>query len=124
MSRIKFEAPFQEYRGKICKHSNVIYKQVYDTKYTSQICHPHEGAATEAQEAHRTKFKQVRKNVLALTEEEKQQYATTFKKQQRYKSLQGYIFAKEFAKLSIIMIGLISHTGLIGQILPNIIIYN
>lgn len=74
MSQIKLEAPFQEYRGKICRHSQVIYKQVFDTKYTSQICNPHEGEPTEAQKAHREKFKKARAKVLSLTEEEKAAY--------------------------------------------------
>lgn len=104
MSRYKLEAPFQEYRGKICKHSQVIYKQMYDTRYTSQICHPHEGGGTTAQLAHRAKFRQVRANVLALSTEEKRAYQAAFAKQSKYKALQGYIFAKEFAKLAIYML--------------------
>lgn len=104
MSRFKLEAPFQEYRGKICKHSQVIYKQMYDTRYTSQICHPHEGAGTSAQQAHRAKFRQVRANVLSLSAEEKRAYQVAFEKQSKYKALQGYIFAKEFAKLAMYML--------------------
>ena len=107
MSKIKLEAPFQEYRGKICKHSQVIYKQMYDTKYTSQICNPHEDNPTAAQQAHREKFKQVRAKVLALTEEEKNAYQKAFDKQDKYNALQGYIFAQEFAKLAMIILCLI-----------------
>lgn len=102
MSQIKLEAPFQEYRGKICRHSQVIYKQVFDTKYTSQICNPYEGEPTEAQKAHREKFKKARAKVLSLTEEEKAAYKTAFEKQSKYHALQGFIFAKEFAKLAMI----------------------
>ncbi len=103
MSKVKFEAPFQEYRGKICKHSQIIYKQMYDTKYTSQICNPHEDNPTAAQQAHREKFKQARANVLSLTEQEKEAYQEAFEKQNDYNSLQGFIFAKEFAKLTVIL---------------------
>lgn len=102
MSQIKLEAPFQEYRGKICRHSQVIYKQMYDTKYTSQICNPYEGEPTEAPKAHREKFKKVRAKVLSLTAEEKAAYKAAFEKQRKYSALQGFIFAQEFAKLAII----------------------
>ncbi len=40
MSNIKLEAPFQAFRGKICKHSKIIFAQRGDTQYTSQICNP------------------------------------------------------------------------------------
>ena len=40
MSKIKLEAPFRSFRGKICKHAQIIYKEMWGTKFTSQICHP------------------------------------------------------------------------------------
>ncbi len=38
MSKINLEAPFTAFRGKICKHSKIIFAQRGDTQYTSQIC--------------------------------------------------------------------------------------
>ena len=29
MSKIKLEAPFRQFRGKICKHSDIIFKEMY-----------------------------------------------------------------------------------------------
>ena len=29
MSKIKLEALFRQFRGKICKHSDIIFKQMY-----------------------------------------------------------------------------------------------
>ena len=40
MSKINLEAPFQSFRGKICKHSKIIFAQRGQTQYTSQICNP------------------------------------------------------------------------------------
>ena len=43
MSKIKLEAPFRQFRGKICKHSDIIFKQMYGETFTSQICNPYTG---------------------------------------------------------------------------------
>ena len=104
MAKFNTEAPFTEYRGKICKHSHIIHKKVYDTLYTSQICHPYEGEPSEAQKAQREKFKQARANALALSEAENTAYRTAFCKQSRYHSFLGYKIAMEMKKLSVILI--------------------
>ena len=55
---------------------------------------------TESQLGVRQKFTTARQNVLALTEEEKAAYATAFKRSPgKYRSLQGYMIAQEYAKL-------------------------
>ena len=71
MSQIKLEAPFTSFRGKICKHSDIIFKEMYGETFTSQICNPRTKPFSEAE----------------------------FKEQKKYKTLYGYIFAKEMAKL-------------------------
>lgn len=48
MSQVKLEAPFLSFRGKVCKHSNIIYKEMYGTRFTSQICNPYTGAPSTA----------------------------------------------------------------------------
>ena len=104
MARFEMEAPFDEYRGKICKHARIIHKKVYDTLYTSQICNPYKGEPSPAQKAQREKFKQARANALALSEAENTAYRTAFKKQREYHSFLGYKIAQELKKLSIVIV--------------------
>ena len=52
MSKIKLEAPFRQFRGKICKHSDIIFKQMYGNckknyQYSSYCTsYKHKSAAT------------------------------------------------------------------------------
>ena len=99
MSKIKLEAPFRQFRGKICKHSDIIYKEMYGETFTSQICNPYRGDPSAAQIAQRERFTQAKANVQALSSEEVQAYKAAFAKQRKYKTLQGYMLAQEMAKL-------------------------
>ena len=99
MSKIKLEAPFRQFRGKICKHSDIIYKEMYCETFTSQICNPYTGEPSAAQIAQRERFSQAKANVQALSSEEVQAYKAAFAKQRKYKTLQGYMLAQEMAKL-------------------------
>ena len=101
MSNIKLEAPFQAFRGKICKHSKIIFAQRGDTQYTSQICNPRTKPFSEAEVARQTKFKTALTNAnTALADStQKAAYDTAFKAQNNYKTLRGYEIAKEYEKL-------------------------
>ena len=99
MSKIKLEVPFQQFRGKVCKHSQIIFKQMYGTRFTSQICNPYTGEPSAAQTAQRTKMATAIAAVAALTPEQKTAYLTAFKKQSKYKTFRGYAIAQELAKL-------------------------
>ena len=100
MSKIKLEAPFRQFRGKICKHSDIIYKEMYGTQFTSQVCKPYTGEPSEAQTTQRERFAQAKANVTALSSEEVAAYKEAFKKYPgKYKTLSGYMLAKEMAKL-------------------------
>ena len=99
MSKIKLEAPFRQFRGKICKHSGIIFKQMYGETFTSQICNPYIGEPSAAQQAQQTKMATASANVKALTPELRAAYQDAFKKQTKYKSLHGYMMAQELAKL-------------------------
>ena len=57
------------YQGKICEHSDTYFQKRGRTLCTGRIC------------------------------EQKAAYATAFKNQSKYGTLQGYIFAMEYAKL-------------------------
>lgn len=101
MSKIKLEAPFQQFRGKVCKHSQIIFKQMYGHKFTSQICNPYTGNPSEAQTTHRQKFATARAAVMTALSDPEQRAAlqAAFKKQTKYCTLYGYAFALEFKKL-------------------------
>ena len=86
-------------QGKVCMHSDTYFANRYGTNYTGKICNPYNGEPSAAQTAQRTKFAQARAAVKALTTEQVNEYKTAFKAQRKYKSLQGYIFAQEYAKI-------------------------
>ena len=101
MSKINLEAPFQSFRGRICKHSKIIFAQRGQTQYTSQICNPRTKAYSEEELARQAKFKTALTNAnTALADAtQKAAYETAFKAQNKYKSLRGYVIAKEYEKL-------------------------
>ncbi len=92
----------KEYHGKICEHSDVYFAKKGKTLYTGKMCNPRnlEKDPLSANEiAVRTKFASARAAVAALTSEQKAAYATAFANQKKYSSLQGFMFAQEYAKL-------------------------
>ena len=101
MSKIKLEAPFTAFKGKICKHSNIIYKQVRQTQFTSQICNPRTKPYSEAELARQSKFRPAAaatKTALA-DPTTRATYEAEFKSQSKYQTLYGFVLAKEYAKL-------------------------
>ena len=100
MARYETNDLLKSLHGKVCQHSDTYFAERYVTKYTGKICNPRTSPPSEAETATRTKFAQVQAAMAALTEEEKSAYATAFKKNSKgYKTLRGYIFAQEYAKL-------------------------
>ena len=102
MSSIKLEAPFQAFRGKICKHSKIIFAQRKGTNYTSQICNPRTKAYSAEELARQQKFAIALTNAnTALADAtQKAAYETAFKAQSKYKTLRGFVIAQEYARLS------------------------
>ena len=100
MSKIKLEVPFQSFRGKVCKHSQIIFKEMYGTRFTSQICNPFTGAPSEAQLAVQTRIKTAAAAVKSLTPQQRAAYLAQFKAQKKYRSFPGFLMAQELAKLS------------------------
>ena len=86
-------------KGKVCMHSDTYFANRYGTNYTGKICNPYKGEPSQLQTAQRTKFASARAAVAALTSEQKAAYKASFKNQTKYKSLQGYMFAMEYAKI-------------------------
>lgn len=99
MSKFKPMELIDVMRGKFSGKSKYYAAEKYGTQYTGMVGEV-SVPPTESQVANREKFAQARANVEALTEEQKAQYAEAFRKSPgKYKSLQGYIFAMERAKL-------------------------
>ena len=85
--------------GKICSHSDMYFAERYGTKYTGKICNPRTSEPSEAEAATRSKFAQVQSTIATLSEQEKSAYQEAWKKQVKYRTLRGYIFAQEYKKL-------------------------
>ena len=100
MSKIKPMELISSMSGKLCSHSDIYFAERNGTQYTGKICNPYTGEPTEKQIAVRAKFAQTHTNMAALTEEQKADYQKAFRKQDKYKTLRGYIFAQEYNKIN------------------------
>ena len=88
--------------GKICQHSDTSFAKRGDTIYTQKRCNPRDldkKPYSTAELGRQTKFATARANVKALTSAEIDANKAAFEKQKKYSSLQGYMFAQEYAKL-------------------------
>ena len=87
--------------GKVCQHSDTYFAERNGTKYTGKVCNPRSTPPSEAELATRTRFSEVQAAIAVLSEEDKSAYASAYQKNPKgYKTLRGYIFAKEYAKLA------------------------
>ena len=94
------------YRGKICGHSDTYFQKRGETLCTGRICNPRDLSKKpySADEiATHQKFSTVITAIKALTTEQINAYKTAFEAQKpkKYATLRGFIFAQEFAKLSV-----------------------
>ena len=94
MSKIKPMELLSRLSGKVCSHSNVYFAERNGTQYTGTICNPYTGEPTEKQLAVRQRFADTYAAMANLTEDQKEAYAEAFKKQKKYRTLRGYIFAQ------------------------------
>ena len=99
MAKLKPMILIERLSGKVCGHSNTYFAERNGTQYTGTICNPFTGEPTDKQISIRTKFQTVIANMAALSTEEIEAYRQAFKKQKKYRSLRGYIFAQEYTKL-------------------------
>lgn len=100
MSKVKPMILVDRLSGKVCGHSNTYFAVRNGTQYTGTICNPYTGEPTDKQIAVRQKFADTYAAMAALTEEQRDAYKEAFKKQKKYRSLRGYIFAQEYKKLN------------------------
>lgn len=99
MAKFKPMELMSEVHGKFHGGSEFYAAEKYGTQYTGKIGEitvPPTQKQLDAQQ----KFGTARQNVVALSESEKSAYAAAFKRNPgKYKSLQGYMIAKEYEKL-------------------------
>ena len=99
MAKFKPMELIDKMSGKFSGKSKYYAAEKYGTQYTGKIGEI-SVPPTEKQIANRVKFTTVRANIASLSEEQIAAYAAAFRKSPgKYKSLNGYIFAKEYEKL-------------------------
>ena len=92
--------PYKAIHGKVCKHAEVINVVRNGKQFTSRICNPRTTPPTEDEVAVRTKFRTARLAVKNLQTQDKITYRNAYMaNKEGYATLQGYMFAKEYAKL-------------------------
>ena len=100
MAKLKPMILIERLSGKVCGHSNTYFAERNGTQYTGTICNPFKGEPTAKQIAVREAFTATIEAMNALTPEQIADYEAAFKKQKKYRSLRGYIFAMEYKKLN------------------------
>ena len=99
MAKFKPMELMSEIHGKFHGNSEYYAAERYGTQFTGKIGEI-KIPPTEKQIQMREKFAAVPAKMATLSEEEMTAYAEAYKKYAgKYKSLQGYIFAKEYEKL-------------------------
>ena len=99
MAKFKPMELIGEIHGKFSGESEYYAAEKYGTQYTGKIGEI-TVPPTPTQVENRSKFATARANMLQLTEEQLAEYQVAFRKAPgKYKSPNGYIFAKEYEKL-------------------------
>ena len=99
MAKLKPMILIEHLSGKVCGHSNTYFAERNGTQYTGTICNPYKGEPTAKQIAVREAFTATTEAMKNLTPEQKTEYEVAFKKQKKYRSLRGYIFAQLYPNL-------------------------
>ena len=100
MAKFKPIEVLKSLSGKVCGHSDMYFAEKKGTRYTGKICNPRTKAYSADELARQSKFAAATAAVKALTSEQKAAYAEAFAGQKKYKTLYGYMFAQEYAKLA------------------------
>ena len=98
MAKFKPMELIDEMHGKFHGDSEYYAAVRYGTQFTGKIGE-NPNPPTDAQIAQRERFAQAKANVAKLSAEDIAAYQEPFKKQRKYKTLQGYMLAMEMAKI-------------------------
>ena len=89
-------------RGKVCTHSDTYFALRNGVQYTGTRCNQRTTPFSEAELKNQTQFKSAHTAAVARLADASQ-HATdlaAFKKQQKYKTLLGYLIAEEYKKIT------------------------
>ena len=98
MAKFKPMELIDEMHGKFSGESEYYAAVRYGTQFTGKIGE-NPNPPTDAQIAQRERFSLAKSNIATLTPEDVAAYKEAFKKQRKYKTLQGYMLAMEMAKI-------------------------
>lgn len=103
MALISPATPFDSIKRKFAKSDQIHFRnrKADNATISIRLKHPYDGGASASQLAQRAKFIQAQNaTATALaTPETRATYEAAFKKQHKYITLRGYVFAQEYAKL-------------------------
>ena len=116
MAKVTFIEPIATFRGKICKHSEVIFKHQSEsgTNFTSRICHPRDyktNPLSASEQAAQEKFKQAattahsemkdadKKEAAKLIKEILEAAILRWETAGKHGSLYSFLFKEAYAKL-------------------------
>lgn len=99
MAKVTLIEPYASVRGMICKHSNVVNRVYLGQQVVSRRCNKRTTAYSTDELALQQKFKTATANTITRYNQALEADVTAFKAQSKYKTLRGYIFADEYAKL-------------------------
>ena len=102
MSKVKPMGLIESMSGKVCEHSDLYFFRRNGKIFTGKRCNPSTKAPTAAQTAQQNKFATARANAAAALADPTQMAAlvAAFRNQQKYSTLNGYVFAIEYRKLN------------------------
>ncbi len=103
MAKVEYEEDIVAFRGRGCKsHKNgrIFVKRANGTTYYYHLHNPCK-TQTEAQKLQTERFKQATASTLEIMQDLEQlsTYVASFRKQKKYSTVRGYIFALEMEKL-------------------------
>ncbi|MGN0234926.1 MAG: hypothetical protein ACI4BD_01225 [Paludibacteraceae bacterium] len=103
MSAIQPMGLVESMSGKLCRHSDIYFFRRNGKVFTGKICQPSDKEPTPAQQAQRILFATARANAKSALADPEQRaaYLEAFHNQKKYKDFNGYVFAQEYAKLSV-----------------------
>ena len=87
--------------GNVCGHSDIYFAERNGTRYTGRLCNRRSSPTTENEMAMRDKFTQAAKatSICLSDATERKTAIAGYKAQRKYKTLYGFVFAREYAKL-------------------------
>lgn len=96
MGKIITMTPIRSIRGKISKSDDLFFSERYGQTVITRVVNPYRGPSTAKQQSVRTKFRSISQQVQAELSDEAgvAKWKALFKRQKKYRTLRGMVFAK------------------------------